>query len=88
MSPAVHFGVSNAWFGWPDIPQLDELTTQWVRATDQAKRKQLADEIQKIALREVAYMLLGEWFSPTAFRSNVQGLLKFSSPIFWNIAVK
>ena len=56
MSPAVHFGVSNAWFGWPDIPQLDELTTQWVRATDQAKRKQFTDEIQKIALREVAYV--------------------------------
>jgi hypothetical protein len=27
-----------------------------VRATDQTKRKQLADEIQKIALRKVAYV--------------------------------
>jgi len=92
VSPAVHFGVSgagiDAWFGWPDIPQLGELTTQWVRATDQTKRKQLADEIQKTALREVAYVPWGEWFSPTAFRSNVQGVLKFSSPIFWNIVVR
>jgi len=92
MSPANHFGVSgagsNAWYGWPDIPQLDELTTQWVRATDQAKRKQLADEIQKIALREVAYVPFGEWSSPTAFRSSVQGVLRFSSPVFWNIVVR
>jgi len=92
INPAVHFGVSgagaNAWFGWPDIPQLDDLTIQWVRATDQIKRKQLADEIQKIALREVTYVPWGEWFSPTAFRSNVQGVLKFSSPIFWNIVVR
>jgi peptide/nickel transport system substrate-binding protein len=92
ISPAVHFGVSgagaNAWYGWPDIPQLEELTTQWVRVTDQMKRKQLADEIQKIALREVTYVPWGEWFSPTAFRSNVQGVLRFSSPIFWNIAVR
>lgn len=78
---------SNAWYGWPDIPQLDELTTQWVRATDQTKRKQLAEEVQKIALREVAYVPWGEWTSPTAIRSNVQGILKFCSPIFWNIAV-
>jgi hypothetical protein len=46
---------SRAWFGWPNIPQLETLTTDWVRATDQTKRKQLADEFQKVALREVAY---------------------------------
>ena len=66
ISPAVHFGLSGAgpgaWFGWPDIPQLEKLTTDWVRATDQAKRRQLAEEIQKVALDEVAYVPWGEWF--------------------------
>ena len=42
-NPAVHFGVSGAgaraWFGWPDIPQLEKLVTDWVRATDQTKRE-------------------------------------------------
>jgi peptide/nickel transport system substrate-binding protein len=46
INPAVHFGVSGAgpraWFGWPDVPQLEKLVTDWVRATDQTKRKQLA----------------------------------------------
>jgi peptide/nickel transport system substrate-binding protein len=86
ISPAVHFGVSGAgagaWFGWPDIPQLEKLTTDWVRATDQVKRKQLAVEIQKVALGEVAYVPWGEWFWPTAFRKNVQGILKFTAPVF------
>jgi hypothetical protein len=31
INPAVHFGVSGAgpraWFGWPDIPQLEKLVT-------------------------------------------------------------
>src|SRR5919201_3270369 len=53
LNPAVHFGVSGAgpraWFGWPDIPQLDKLVTDWLRATDQMKLKQLADEVQKVA---------------------------------------
>ncbi len=91
MSPAVHFGVSGAgsgaWFGWPDIPQFEKLTTEWVRATDQTKRKQIADEIQKIALDEVAYVPWGEWFMPTACRKNVQGILKFTAPVFWNVTI-
>ena len=91
MNPAVHFGLAgsgpDAWFGWPDIPQLDKLTTDWVRATDQAKRKQLADEVQRVAFREVAYVPWGEYVQPTAFRRNVQGVLKFIAPVFWNVAI-
>ena len=89
MNPAVHFAISGAgpgaWFGWPDIPQLEKLTTRWVRASDQTKRKELAIDIQKIALGEVAYVPWGEWFLLTAFRKNVQGVLKFAAPVFWNV---
>lgn len=56
ISPPVRFGTSGAgaaaWFGWPDIPQLEKLIADWVRATDQAKRKRLADEIKKLAREE------------------------------------
>jgi peptide/nickel transport system substrate-binding protein len=91
VNPAVHFALSGAgpgaWFGWPDIPQLEKLTTDWVRATDQPKRKQIAEDIQKVALGEVAYVPWGEWFLPTAFGKNVQGVLKFTAPVFWNVAI-
>ena len=91
MNPAVHFGVSGAgsgaWFGWPDVPELEKLVTDWVRTTDQTQRKQLADQVQKVALSEGTYVPWGEWFQPTAFRKNVQGVLKFGAPIFWNVRV-
>jgi peptide/nickel transport system substrate-binding protein len=91
INPAVHFGVSgagpDAWFGWPEVPQLEKLTKDWVRATDRAKRRQLAEEIQKVALAEVTYVPWGEWFAPTAFRKEVQGILKFSAPVFWNVRI-
>jgi peptide/nickel transport system substrate-binding protein len=91
INPAVHFGVSaagpRAWYGWPDIPQLEMLVTDWVRATDQTKRKQIADEVQKVAFSEVPYVPWGEWVQPTAFRKNVQGVLKFGAPIFWNVRI-
>jgi peptide/nickel transport system substrate-binding protein len=91
INPAIHFGLSGAgpraWFGWPDVPQLEKLVTEWVRATDQTKRKQLADEVQKVALSEVTYVPWGEWVQPTAFRKNVRDVLKFGAPIFWNAKV-
>ncbi len=91
MHPAVHFGVSGAgagaWFGWPEVGQLEKLITDWVRTVDQGKRKQLADEIQKVALDEVAYVPWGQWFLPTAFRRNVQGILPFAAPVFWNVSI-
>jgi peptide/nickel transport system substrate-binding protein len=87
--PAVHFGISGAgnraWFGWPEIPQLEKLVTEWVRATDQAKRKQLADEVQRVALTEVPYVPWGEWVQPAACRKNLEGVLKFGAPVFWNV---
>jgi peptide/nickel transport system substrate-binding protein len=78
---------SRAWFGWPDVPQLDKLVTDRVRTTDQTKRLQLGDEIQKLALSEVTYVPWGEWVQPTAFRKNVKDVLKFGAPIFWNVKV-
>ena len=91
INPAVHFGMSgagpNAWFGWPDVPQLEKLVTDWVRATDDTKRKQLANEVQRVALAEVTYVPWGEWVQPTVFRKNVRDVLKFGAPIFWNVKV-
>jgi peptide/nickel transport system substrate-binding protein len=91
LHPAVHFGVSGAgagaWFGWPEIPQLDMLITDFVRATDLARRKQIAGEVQRVALDEVAYVPWGEWLLPTAFRKNVRGIQHFIAPVFWNVQI-
>jgi len=89
INPAVHFGLSGAgqrgWFGWPEIPQLEKLVTDWVRAPSEAKRQQLADETQRIALDEVTYVPWGQWFQPTAFRKRVRDVPKFAAPVFWNV---
>jgi peptide/nickel transport system substrate-binding protein len=71
VNPAVHFGImgggQHAWYGWPDVPLLDKLVTDWVRATDQTRRKLLADEIQKVALGEVSTCHGGNGFSRQRF---------------------
>jgi peptide/nickel transport system substrate-binding protein len=78
---------SRSWFGWPDVPQLEKMITDWVRTTDEPKRLRLADEVQRIALDEATYVPWGEWMQPTAFRKNVRDVLKFGAPIFWNVRI-
>jgi peptide/nickel transport system substrate-binding protein len=91
LNPAVHAGVSGAgagaWFGWPEVGQLEKLRLDWVRATDPVRRKQIAEEIQRVALDEVTFVPWGQWVLPTAFRRNVQGLLQFPAPVFWNVSI-
>src|SRR5215469_11248657 len=85
-NPAVHFGMSGAgpraWFGWPDVPELERRVTEWVRATDEPKRQWLADEIQRVALDEVTYVPWGQWRQPTAASRRVQDVPKFAAPVF------
>src|SRR5262249_24463148 len=89
INPAVHFALSGAgsaaWFGWPDVPELEKLITDWVRALDEPRRERLADEVQRIALSEVTYVPWGQWSQPTAFRKNVRDVLMFGAPVFWNV---
>jgi peptide/nickel transport system substrate-binding protein len=85
MTPVVHPHLSTSVYA--GIPQIEPLVTDWVRATDQTKRKQVANEIQKVAFGEVVYVPWGEWLMPTAFRKNVQGILKFNAPLFWNVQI-
>jgi peptide/nickel transport system substrate-binding protein len=91
MNPAVHAGLSGAgsraWFGWPNLPQLDSLVAKWVHEVDQTRRRQLAAEIQKVALDEVTYVPWGEWVQPTALRKSIRGVLKFGAPLFWNVRI-
>ena len=91
VNPAVHAGISGAgdgaWFGWPESARIEELKIQWARATDRARQKQLAEEIQKIAYDEVFYVPFGQWVLPTAYRKSVSGVLQFPAPLFWNVSI-
>ena len=59
-----------------------------MHATDQVKRKQVAEEMQKVALDEVTCVPWGKSFMPMACRKSVQGTLKFTAPVFWHVTIK
>jgi len=55
------------------------------RTQDLAKKKELMDAIQRLAYEEVPYVLWGQWFLPSAYRTYVKGVLPFPAPLFWNV---
>lgn len=89
LDPLRAFGVAangtQAWFGWPDVPKIEELRVEFSGTTDEAKRKQLAGEIQQLVIDEGVLLPMGQYFVPGAFRKNLTGMLESPAPIFWNI---
>lgn len=88
MTPGVNQALSGrgerAWFGWPTMPRLEELRTQWFDAPDADAQQKLAREIQAEALRAAPYLPLGQYFQATAYRRGISGMLR-GLPLFWNI---
>jgi peptide/nickel transport system substrate-binding protein len=89
LDPLRAFGVAangkQAWFGWPDVPKIEELRLEFARTTDEEKRKKLANTIQALVIEEGVIMPMGQYFVPGAFRKNLTGMLASPVPVFWNI---
>ena len=79
-------GPEGGWFGWPDVPKLEELRIAYATAGSLDDQKTLAEEIQKIAYEEGVYAPLGQYFVPTAWSNSLEGVLDAPAPLFWNIS--
>ncbi|MCC5977884.1 MAG: ABC transporter substrate-binding protein [Salinarimonas sp.] len=78
-------GAEGGWFGWPDIPRAEELRTAYAEATDPEQQVAYARELQELAYDEVMYVPLGEYIVPSAWSTNLDGVLDGPAPFFWNI---
>jgi peptide/nickel transport system substrate-binding protein len=73
-------------FGWPDDPKIEELRDAFARAGSLEERKKISVEIQQEAYDAVIYIPLGQWFSPSAWRKSLTGVLEGQAvPVFWNV---
>ena len=72
--------------GWPCDPETEKLRDEFATASDAAKRKALADQIQTRAAQTGLYYPLGEWFSASAVSTRTRGWLRPpSASVFWNV---
>jgi peptide/nickel transport system substrate-binding protein len=88
LNPAGHIALRGngeaGYAGWATMPRIEELREAWFRAPDEAAQKAICREIQLEALREVPYYPLGQYLQPTAYRSNLTGILD-GFATFWNV---
>jgi peptide/nickel transport system substrate-binding protein len=76
----------RSWYGWPDNAEYEALRTKWADADTLEERKAIARQMQKLHWDFVGTVLLGEYVSPAAYRSNVHGIIGMPEIIpFWNI---
>ena len=91
-NPAINYpmrGVGEkSWFGWPTDPKMEELRNAWFDATNPGQQKQLIDDMQKHAWDTVPFIPTAQFVIPTAYRSNVSGLLISPIAFLWNVEKK
>ena len=92
---------ASAW-GWPTDPKTEELRLKFATAPDVAARKAIAAEIQAQlsereldraseamrAYEQVLYLPLAQFTAPSAWRNNLQGVLKSPVMLLYNIDKK
>lgn len=87
-NPATHILLrgngKDAWFGWPDVPKLEELREAWLAAPDAAAQNRIAREIQVVGMDELPCIPLGVSHRYTAHSRALQDRV-VGLPIFWNI---
>ena len=77
----------RAWFGWPDVPEVERLRAEWVeKGANQAEGRRIAEALNRQAMESMYYIPLGFYWQPSAWRRNVQGAFRAPATVFWNIS--
>ncbi len=75
----------KSWFGWPSDERIEKLRDEFARATDEGKKKSLAEAIQARAFEIGTHAPLGEYVNPLATRKNISGWVIGPGDIYWNV---
>jgi len=78
-------GEASGWFGWGKDDKLLEIRARFMRETDEAKKKKLAEEIQARAFEIGTHVPLGEYSQPMAARKNISGFFITNGNLYWNL---
>lgn len=84
-APPIATNGKKAWFGWPDIPKVEELRQKFARVSNPTELKSLADEIQRISTDEGVAPPLGQYYNVAAYRASLTGVPIEPIPFFWGV---
>jgi peptide/nickel transport system substrate-binding protein len=75
-------------FGWPCDADIEKLRAAYARETDEARRREIAQQAQDRAQQYPTYVQLGQFTQATVMRANVSGMLTAPAITFWNVEKK
>ena len=78
-------GEKSGWFGWASDDKLVELRNAFMRETDEARKKKMAEGIQARAFEIGTHVPLGEWKQPMAASRKVTGFFVSNGNLYWNL---
>ncbi len=78
-------GEKSGWFGWASDDKVQELRNQFMRATDEATKKDLADKIHVRMYEIGTHAPVGEFDQPMAARKNISGFFITNNNLYWNL---
>jgi peptide/nickel transport system substrate-binding protein len=73
------------WYGWWESGKAEQLVQDWLDAPDGDRQKALATELARLAMDELPYIPLGQWFGKTAYRNTITGVMQGMAPYPWNV---
>ena len=73
------------WFGWFDSPEIVSLQAKWIESGTEAERMDILNRMQTVAFDLAPAVPLGQFFSRTAFRSDLSGFLPSAIALMWNM---
>jgi peptide/nickel transport system substrate-binding protein len=76
----------SAFFGWPNIPQIEAEVAAWFDAKSLDEEKTIARRLNKVALDNAVYAPLGWYLNYQAWRKSVTGVQPGPLPFFWGVS--
>lgn len=84
LNPLIRANGADAFFGWPEDPELEALRSRWIATADLAEQKTLAAQIERRAFQVVPYAPAGQVEQPMAISPKLKNVIDSPVQFFWN----
>lgn len=64
---------------------MTPLIAQFEAESDPAKRREIAAQLNKVAIEQATFPIAGQFRAPAAWRKELRGVIDFGFPVLWNI---
>lgn len=71
--------------GWPCDQKEEDVRIRYIRESDPSKQRALLEQMHAELWDSLPYVPLGQFKQPFLWRSNVTGVLKANTLVYWNI---